>query len=93
MSFLKRLFGGGEKAAAVASEPDAEYEGFSIRATPQADGGQFRLCGIISKEVDGEMREHKLIRADMFPNENDAKDAAIRKARQVIDEQGDRLLG
>ncbi len=89
MSLLKRLFGGGTKAQA---EPAVEHEGFQITVTPQPEGGQFRLCGIISKEIDGETRQHKLIRADMFPSLEDAKEATLRKAKQVIDEQGDGLF-
>ena len=94
MSFLKRLFGGG-KSGGGQIEPvsEVEYEGFKISVTPQKEGGQFRLCGLISKEIDGEVREHKLIRADMLSSIEDAKDATVRKAKQVIDEQGDRLLG
>ncbi len=92
MSFLKRLFGRGSVAPKSNPAWEAEYEGFTIRATPQTEGGQFRLCADISKEVDGEIKTHKLIRADMLPSGDEAAKAALRKARQVIDEQGDRLL-
>ncbi len=92
MSFLKRLFGGGGSDKAKAEAPSIEYEGFLISSTPQNEGGQFRLCGIISKEVDGELREHKLIRADILGSPDEAHQACFRKGRQVIDEQGKRLL-
>ncbi len=94
MSFLKRLFGGGGPDKGKPANPafEAEYEGFAIVATPQNDGGQFRLCAVVSKEIDGETKSHKLIRADLFPSAGDAAEAALRKARQVIDEQGDKLL-
>ena len=94
MSFLKKLFGiGNSDGESNKDAPSIEYEGFLVRSTPQNEGGQFRLCGIISKEVDGELREHKLIRADILPNADEAHQSCFRKARQVIDEQGDRLLG
>lgn len=94
MSFLKRLFGGGKSDSAKSADgPTEEYEGFLVRSTPQKEGGQFRLCGIISKEIDGELRQHQLIRADILPSMDDAHQACFRKARQVIDEQGARLLG
>ena len=93
MSFLKKLFGGGKSDAAAGNDgPSIEYEGFMVRSTPQSDGGQFRLCGIISKEVDGELREHQLIRADILPSVDEAHEACFRKARRVIDEQGERIF-
>lgn len=93
MSFFKRLFGGASSEEAAAEpKATADYKGYAIVATPQADGGQFRLCGTISKEVDGASKEHVLIRADMFPAADDAADAFMRKARQVIDEQGDKVF-
>lgn len=93
MSFWKKLFGAGSAAAQeVASDP-IEHKGFTIRATPFAEGGQYQTCGVISKEIDGEMKEHRFIRADRFASMDDAIDVSIRKARQVIDEQGDRIFG
>lgn len=95
MSFFKRLFGGGSDAQRdIAPKPaaSADYKGYQIAATPQADGGQFRLCGEITKDVNGDIKQHLLIRADMFAASDDAAEAFLRKARQVIDEQGDRLF-
>lgn len=91
MSFFKKLFGGGKKAEAQAIE-QIEHEGFLIELTPQDEGGQYRLCAIISKEIDGEVKTHRLIRADMFTSLDDVKAATIRKAKIVIAEQGDKLL-
>ena len=95
MSFWKKLFGGGGDAggkAAPAGDP-VEYNGFTITPAPFSEGGQFQTCGIISKEIDGTVKEHKFIRADRFPSRDDAVDVTLRKARQIIDEQGDRLFG
>lgn len=94
MSFLKRLFGGAanDDGAAPAAET-VEHEGYSIRPEPIRDNGQFRLCAVISREVDGELREHRLIRADMFTSADDAAEAALRKAKLVIAEQGERMFG
>ena len=93
MSFLKKLFGGGDSAK-PGSEPVEEisYKGFHIATTPMDEGGQYRVCALISKEVDGEMKTHKLIRADLCPTANEASTIALRKAQQMIDEQGMRLL-
>lgn len=88
MSFLKRLFGGG------ASSPAAEFvhEGYTITATPQKEGDQFRLHGTISKVVDGEVKTHTLIRADLFPAFEDCVAQTFVKAKQVIKEQGTRIF-
>ena len=31
-----------------------EHNGFTIHATPYQDGGQYQLCGVIEKVIDGE---------------------------------------
>ena len=95
MSFLKRLFGGGDpdgSGGETAATAEAEHEGYRIVATPQKEGGQYRLCAVISKDISGETREHRLIRADLFSSADEASQAAMRKARQVIKEQGDRMF-
>ncbi|WP_274426670.1 HlyU family transcriptional regulator [Chelativorans sp. YIM 93263] len=94
MSLLKKLFGGGEKSggtAEVVGEP-AEHKGFTIRATPFPQDGQYQTCGIISKEIDGATKEHKFIRADRFPSADLAAEQAIRKGRQIVDEQGETIF-
>lgn len=91
MSFFKKLFGGGDNAKAVKAEP-VEYKGYQILTTPMKDGGQFRVCGIISKEVDGVNKEHTLIRADTLPSIEAANEMTVKKAKQMISEQGDRLF-
>ena len=94
MSFLKKLFGGGGSAekAAPAAEP-VEYNGFQIQPTPFVEGGQYQTCGVISKEIGGEIRQHRFIRADRFASQEDAISVSIRKGQQMIDEQGERLFG
>jgi hypothetical protein len=95
MSFLKKLFGGGGAegpAKAEASEP-LEYKGYTVRATPFKDGGQYQCCGVITREVDGTVKEHRFIRADKFSTLDDAFEITLRKGQQIIDEQGDRIFG
>jgi hypothetical protein len=71
----------------------AEYKGYAIAATPFKDNGQYQLCGVIAKDIDGVRKEHRFIRADRFASIDDANDIALSKARQIIDEQGDRIFG
>ncbi len=97
MSFLKRLFGGGASdGTADTGKPvgeAVEHNGFRIVATPYKTDGQFQTCGVISKSVDGVVKEHRFVRADRFSSADEAADMAIRKGQQIVDEQGDRLFG
>ena len=92
MSFFKKLFGIGSGGCAVAEEP-VIHEGYRIVAAPMKEGGQYRLAGVIAKEINGEEKIHQLIRADVFSSRDEAVDFTIRKAKQVIAEQGDKLFG
>ena len=89
MSILKKLFGGGTSAPEAKPET---YEGCTILPEPQKESGGYRLGATIQKEIAGEMKSHMLIRADTFQSPDEAREAAVRKAKQVIDEQGDRLF-
>lgn len=100
MSFLKTLFGGGKSntsggpddaSARPVGEP-VEHQGFTIVATPFSEGGQYQTCGVITREVGGSVKEHRFIRADRFNGEAEAAAHAIRKGRQLIDEQGPTLF-
>lgn len=98
MSFFKRLFGRGDDQQAGASgawEPAGEateHEGYRIVAKPIKEGGQYRIAGTITKDVDGTVKEHNFIRADVFASADDAAQFTIVKAKQVIREQGDRMF-
>lgn len=95
MSFLKTLFGGGgdKQAEAGAKVLGAEdYNGFAIRAVQMKVGSEFQLCGEVEKEIDGEAKVHKFIRADRLPSADAAASAALAKGKQLVDEQGDRLF-
>lgn len=85
MSILKKLFGGG--SSATKPEPET-YEGFAITPEPARDGSRFRVGALIEK--DGQT--HHLIRADTLDDLDSATEASVRKAKQMIDEQGDRLF-
>jgi hypothetical protein len=88
MSFWKRLFGAKPDEAHAPAAKGEEYNGFLITPTPIREGGQFRVAARIEK--DGQ--RHDLIRADTMGAEDEAITASLRKARQIIDEQGDLLF-
>lgn len=87
MSLLSKLFGGGGGSEPPKQEQVA-YKGYTITPDPMRDGREFRLSAIIEK--DG--KSHHLIRAETLASSEAANDAAIAKAKQVIDQVGDRLF-
>jgi hypothetical protein len=94
-SFLSKLFGFSrdpEPKPAGGTVKTETYADCLIKATPQREGAQFRLAGAIEKQVGGETRTRSFIRADLFGSEQDAIDAAFRKARQIIDQHGPSLF-
>jgi len=93
MSFLKRLFGLSDDETTQKSIAQVDYQDFHIVTLPKKEGGQYRVCANISKEIDGEMKEHRLLRADMCSTQEEASDIALRKAQQLIDEKGVNLFG
>ena len=93
MSFLKKLFGSGEATPKGPRFEAVEHEGYTIQPQPIPEGGQFRLQAMISCEINGEVREHRLIRADVFGDANTAAEFSIRKAKQLIAEQGAAIFG
>ena len=96
MSFWKSLFGGG-KAAGSAGGPAApsrtlEHEGYLIEATPYLENGQYQVAGMISKEIGGMRKEHRFVRADRLTTIEDAAEMSVRKAKQIIEQSGDRMF-
>ena len=93
MGFLSKLFGGGKSDAGAAKEGDAvEYKGFEITPAARPQNGQWLTAGIIRKEIDGALKEHRFLRADTHPSPEAANDFAVVKGRQIVDEQGERLF-
>lgn len=88
MPFWKSLFGPRASDTSAAPAAGEDYNGFRIVPAPIREGGQFRVAARI--ERDG--RVHQLIRADTMASAEEAAAASVRKARQVIDERGERLF-
>ena len=92
--FLSRILGGpapsGRDAAGGPAEPVAEdYNGYTIRPEPFQDRGQWITSGVIEKRFDEVVKQHRFIRADMYPGQEAASDASVFKAKQMIDMMGD----
>jgi hypothetical protein len=96
MSFWKSLFGGSRAGSQAASEPrtikQVEHKGFLIEAQPYPEAGQYQACGVISKEIGGERKQHRFVRADRFSTPDDAADFTIMKGRQIVDLEGERIF-
>ena len=88
---LSRLAGGG--GAAEPELPAEEYKGYRIRPAPYLNNGQYQTAGVIQKDAADGVKEHRFIRAETHPSRDDAAAFAITKAKQIIDQQGDRVFG
>lgn len=91
MPFWSRLFGG--KPAEQPASASEEHKGFRITPKPIREGGAFRVAARIEKEVAGVPRVHELLRADTATSPDEARALSLAKAKQMIDEQGERLFG
>jgi hypothetical protein len=89
MSWLKKIFGGGASPTADAAR---EHKGYLITATPIKEGGQFRLAGVISKEIGGVVKEHRFVRADLFTSKDEAVQFAFVKGELIIDQSGEGMF-
>lgn len=94
MSFWKNLFGGGGGGSASKSiEPavvaEEAYKGFTVKSLIMPVGSEYQLAGLIEKEIDGELKSYKFVRADRFSSKEDVVSFALAKGRQIIDEQGE----
>lgn len=88
-SFFSRLFG---TSVPAAPKPVLHKE-FRIFPQPVREGGVYRIAARIEKDIGGVTKTHSLIRADTSPTLDEATGASVNKARQAIDQLGDRLFG
>ncbi|MEM8541375.1 MAG: HlyU family transcriptional regulator [Pseudomonadota bacterium] len=91
--FFKRLFGGndeGEGANPANAEPNETYKGVEIRANPvKESGGQWRIAGTVTKEVDGQRITRQFVRADLVQDKTEAIVTCVNKAKLIIDQNGE----
>ncbi len=93
MSFLKKLFGGGDAAEtgsgkAAATLGEESYKGFLIKAVEMRAGSEYQLAGTIEK--DG--RSYQFVRADRVGGRDELVSMALAKGRQIVDEQGEGIF-
>ncbi len=90
---LKSLFGSSDGPQKTGSSVSVEYDSYTIIAEPQQSGGQWQVRGRIEKQIGDELKAHTFIRADTLPGESEAANEMIRKAKVMIDQQGDSIFG
>lgn len=94
MSMLKALWDrmmGAGTAEEVVAEP-VEYKGYRIRPAPYQTGSQYQTAGTIEKDSPAGVKEHRFVRAESHASRDDAVEFSVLKARQIIDQQGDRMF-
>lgn len=89
---LRNLFGGSERAAGAAAADPVEYHGFTIRPAPERTAGGWNTAGLIVKTIGEEVKEQAFVRVDTHGDRDSAIAFSITKAKQIIDEQGERLF-
>jgi hypothetical protein len=93
LSSLFSFLSGGDKPAKTAREADpVPYNDCMIFPAPMPEGSQFRLAGRIEKEVNGQTLVRTFVRADVFSSMDDAVTFTVRKAEQIIDQNGPSLF-
>lgn len=88
----RRLFGGSEHEARGEAGAAVEYKGYVVRAAPYAAEGQYQTAGLIAKEFPEGVKEHRFIRAEKHASKDGAEEFSVTKAKQIIDELGDRMF-
>ena len=87
-----RIAGGGGGPRGEAPFDPVEYNGFRIRPEPFVEGGQYQTAGVIEKDAEGGVKEHRFVRAEKHASREEAAQFSVTKAKQIINEQGDRIF-
>lgn len=93
MSLFSRLFGSKSTTVSAATPADKvtaeiEYGGYTIRAVPFKENGQFQTAGIIEGLVDGVVKTHRFVRADRGTDLDEITELTLSKGRLIVDQQG-----
>jgi len=105
MNTLKSLFGGKSgpdtnTASEARSEDTIEYKDCLISPAPIKEGSHYRTAGTISRpgsnadsnQSETGRLETQFIRADNHTSREQAVEHCVSKAKQIIDERGDKLF-
>mgnify|MGYP006234566303 FL=1 len=84
---LKSLF-----MSSSSSIASSYYKDFQIVPTPKKTSGAYTTEGKIFKEIEGIKMNAYFIRTDTFSKKDDAIECIERKARIIIDENGEKIF-
>ncbi|MCH2550255.1 MAG: HlyU family transcriptional regulator [Alphaproteobacteria bacterium] len=91
--FLNRLFSSKSKPSFTPSgHSSISYKEYSVRADPELQGNQWITAGIISKELNGSIKEYRFVRGDFHASRESANEFSISKACQIIDLEGEKIF-
>ncbi len=90
---VRNLGSPGNGAPEVKAAEPVTYNGFIIHPAPQREGGHWHIAGSIAAADDPDGATHEFIRADTFTDHDEAVTYTVRKAQQIINERGKKLLG
>ncbi|CAH0529619.1 HlyU family transcriptional regulator [Vibrio hippocampi] len=91
MGFLSKLFGGNKAKKSPSVEP-VEYNEFLIYQEAIEEGGQYRVAGRITKDIEGEVKEYRFIRSDVVASKGDANELMLSKAKMFIDQMNGNIF-
>lgn len=93
LKFLSKIFSGGdEKQPAGSDIAPTEYNGFTIQPCPQKDSSGWSTEAIVSREIDGEVKTHRFIRADKSGDQEGAVTLILSKSKMTIDQLGNHIF-
>lgn len=95
LNWLKSILGGGNSDTSQGGKAAVQYEEdygeYHLAISPQKVGGQYRVAGTITR-LDNPEKRYNLIRADLCPTLDIAVEQSLVKARQTVDQLGDRMF-
>lgn len=82
-----------EPAGPAAIADHEHYQGLELQARPIREGELWRVAGRICRPDDTDGPCHDFIRVDTMASRDEAARLSLLKARQIVDERGDAVLG
>ena len=89
--FFSKLFGKKSDAPETAAQSET-YKGFVIEPRPKGGSGHYNVAGVIRKQGELDGPAHDFIRADTFTSVEEAARFSIIKAKQIIDQKGEKMF-
>ena len=91
-AMLSGLGGAGPQGDEGGRIAAVEYNGYRIKPAPYRTNNHYQTAGSIEKDTPEGLKEHHFIRADTYASREDAIAFTVTKAKQIIDQQGDRIF-